>query len=200
MNEIVLRGIIRDIQYSHTVGNVEYDKANLIVRRNDGKEDIISLKFKRYSNRYRENDYVELIGNVRSYSTKLPNGKNKVEIYVFTYFDLPIDYPDDVTNQFVIQGRVCKTNPIHITQTGKQNLQFILANNIITGHENSKKINNYIPIVCWGNNAELASKLNINDEVVVKGELHSRVYTKTLDDGSSDIRVATEGILLDLLK
>lgn len=200
MNEIMLRGTIRDIEYSHSVGNVEYDKANLIVRRPDGKEDIISLKFKKYSNRYQENDFVELLGNVRSYSTKTPDGRNHVEIYVFTYFDLPLDYPEEITNQFVIQGRVCKTNPLHITRNGKQNLQFILANNIITNSENSKKINNYIPIVCWGNNAEIASSLNINDEIVVKGELHSRTYTKTFEDGSTDIRVATEGILLDILR
>lgn len=199
MNEIVLKGIIRDIQYSHTIGNTEYDKANLIVKRSDGKEDVINLKFKRFSNRYKENDYVELLGNVRSYSTRNQEGKNHVEIYVFTYFDLPLDYPDETTNQFVIQGRVCKTNPLHITKSGKQNLQFILANNIISESENVKKINNYIPIVCWGKNAELASSLQVNDNVVVKGELHSRTYTKTFEDGSSEIRVATEGILSDIL-
>lgn len=198
MNEIVLKGIIRNIQYSHSVGNIEYDKAELIVKRADGKEDVISLKFKKYSNRYQENDYVELVGNVRSYSQKLDNGKNKVEIYVFTYFDLPIDYPDNITNQFMIQGRVCKTNPLHITQSGKQNLQFILANNIIT--DNSKKLNNYIPIVCWSRNAEIASDLKIDDEVLVKGELHSRTYTKNFEDGHSEIKVATEGIMLDLLR
>lgn len=199
MNEIVLKGIIRDIQYSHTIGNTEYDKANLIVKRTDGKEDVINLKFKRFSNRYKENDYVELLGNIRSYSTRNEDGKNHVEIYVFTYFDLPLDYPDETTNQFMIQGRVCKTNPLHVTKSGKQNLQFILANNIVSESENVKKINNYIPIVCWGKNAELASSLHVNDNVIVKGELHSRTYTKTFEDGSSEIRVATEGILSDIL-
>lgn len=198
MNEIVLKGILRDIQYSHSVGNIEYDKANLIVKRSDGKEDIIALKFKKYSNRYNENDYIELIGNVRSYSQKLDDGKNKVEIYVFTYFDLPVDYPEELTNQFILQGRVCKINPLHITQSGKQNLQFILANNIIT--DNAKKINNYIPIVCWGKNAELANQLSINEELMVRGELHSRTYTKTFEDGHSEIRVATEGVMFDFLK
>ena len=57
MNKISLRGYLRDIQYSHNVGDIEYEKANLICPNSFGKdEDIISLKYKKYSNKYKEGD------------------------------------------------------------------------------------------------------------------------------------------------
>ena len=61
MNEVILKGIIRDITSSHVINNVEYDQANLITTRHDGKEDILSLKFKKFSNIYKDGDEIELI-------------------------------------------------------------------------------------------------------------------------------------------
>ena len=88
MNTIILKGILKNIRPSHKIGDVEYDKADIIVSRKDGKEDILSLKFKKFSNPYKDNDIIELVGNVRSYSS-IEEGKSKVDIHVFTYFDLP---------------------------------------------------------------------------------------------------------------
>ena len=36
-----------------------------------------------------QNQEIEFIGNVRSYSQHIDDNKNKVDIYVFTYFDKP---------------------------------------------------------------------------------------------------------------
>ena len=49
MNKIILKGIIKNIQPSHTIKDIEYNKADIIVNRNDGKEDILSLKFKKFT-------------------------------------------------------------------------------------------------------------------------------------------------------
>lgn len=104
MNNIILKGVIRNIEYSHTINETEYDKADLIVKRDDGSEDVISLRFKKFSNPYQEDQEIELVGNIRSYSRKLENGKNKVDIYVFTYFDVPTADDDGniPVNQFEI--------------------------------------------------------------------------------------------------
>ena len=40
MNKIQLSGIIKDIKYSHNIQDIEYYKANLLVPRDNGKEDI----------------------------------------------------------------------------------------------------------------------------------------------------------------
>ena len=50
MNTIILSGIIKNIQFSHKIDDIEYYKANLLVTRENGKEDLINLKFKKFSN------------------------------------------------------------------------------------------------------------------------------------------------------
>ena len=191
MNEIVLRGIIRDIEYSHSVNNVDYYQAKIICSRND-KQDIILIKFKQYVNTYKDGDFVELVGNIRSFSKQLDNGKNKVELYVFTYQDIPEDV--NTINEFVLDGRICKIEELRTTKSGKHNLHFVVANNITT---EKQKINNYCPSVVWGKLAREMSTLKVSDRVKLKGQLHSREYKKHLDDGSIEIRVAHELYITD---
>mgnify|MGYP003311893088 CR=1 FL=1 len=87
MNEIIVKGIIKDIQYSHNIGEIEYNKANLLVKRDDGTEDVLTVKFKKFSNKYKENDLVELRGNIRSFSCK-ENDKNKIEEEKRAFFNV----------------------------------------------------------------------------------------------------------------
>lgn len=46
MNKIILKGMIRNIEHSHNVKEIEYQKAELIVPRTDGEDDVLDLKFK----------------------------------------------------------------------------------------------------------------------------------------------------------
>ena len=79
MNKINVKGLIRNIQPSHVIKDIEYNKADLVVTRKDGKEDVLNLRFKKFSNPYKDNQEISILGNVRSYSKQLENGKNKVE-------------------------------------------------------------------------------------------------------------------------
>lgn len=188
MNNIQLKGLIRNIQPSHTIKNIEYDQADIISTRENGKEDIITIKFKRFSNKYKEGDLVELTGNIRSYSQKLSNGKNKVSLYVFTYFDLP---EDSITNHFDLDGRICKTEDVRFTKDGKQNIHLILANNLML-EESNQKLNSYLPCIAWNRVAQELSKLNVNDKIQIHGELHSREYKKMINKTEFEFRVAHE--------
>lgn len=202
MNEVILHGIIRDITSSHVINNVEYDQANLIVKRHDGKEDILSLKFKKFTNVYKDGDEIDLIGNLRSYSKKVDENKNKVSLYVFTYFDTPAtdtENYEDITNQVIIDGRICKTDEVRLTTNGKSNIHFVLANNIISVDGN-KKLNNYIPCVAWGKLAYELEKLLVSDKVIIKGELHSRTYKKQLPNDEIEIKTAHELVVKELTK
>lgn len=201
MNKITLKGTIRNIQPSHKIQDIEYEKADLIVPRVEGKEDVISLRFKKFSNVYTEDQKIELEGNVRSYSHPLENGKNKVDIYVFTYFDVPQTAEGEETpkNAFEIDGRICKKDDIRTTQNGKQNIHFLLANNLII-EGSSQKLNSYLPCIAWGKLARAIDKMAVNDKVVVKGELHSRPYRKKLSEAEDDyeIRVAHELVITSI--
>lgn len=191
MNEVYLRGIIKDIQPSHIIDDVRYDKASLIVRRKDGKEDVINLKFKSFSNIYKENDIIELAGNLRSYSYKVDNNKNKVSIYVFTYFNRPENLPEDVCNQVTLDGRICKLNDLRTTKNSRHNIHFIVANNLISSTQ-EKRLNSYIPCIAWGKLAKEICKLKVNDKVKLTGEVHSREHKKLHENGEIEIRVAHE--------
>lgn len=186
MNEITLRGYLRDIEFSHFQGNVEYEKANLICPRVGGKEDdIISLRYKKFTNRNKEGDFVEITGNIRSYTHK-ENDKNFVEIYVFTYFDTPSEYSG---NYLHLDGRLCKIDNIRHTKSGIPYIHFILANNIFTS--DGKKINSYIPCICYGeDDVNLIIDLGISAQIEIEGEFHSHTYKKKFDNGEIEFRVA----------
>lgn len=193
MNTIRLKGVLRDIQDSHVINDIEFSRAHLIVQREDGKEDVLNVRFKKYSNPYKEDQQITFSGNVRSYSSKLDSGKNKVELYVFTYFDQPdLDENDqEYVNFLEIDGRICKIDQLRTTKTGKNNIHLILANNLIVS-DGAKKLNSYIPCIAWGEAANILSTLHIDSQIKITGQLHSREYKKKFPDGSFEFRVAHE--------
>ena len=170
MNTINLHGTMYNIRCSHFIGNTQYDRAELIVKNSNQAESVIHLKFKHSSNNHVDGDEVSIKGNIRSYSYT-ENGKNRVEIYVFTYFE-PAETEENYTE---IDGRICKMSPIRHLSNGSQNIQFILANNIIY---ESAKLNSYIPCIAWNDVAKVISSLSVGTRLKLLGELRSREYIK----------------------
>lgn len=193
INNVILHGIIKDIQPSHIIDGISYDKAKLICKRDNGKEDVINLRFKSFSNPYKDNDEIPIKGNLRSYSYKVDNDKNKVVIYVFTYFDKP-DEEDIEYNKVTINGRICKINELRTTRDGKHNIHLILANNIISTDGN-KRLNSYIPCIAWGKIAKELNKLDVNSQLLINGEIHSREHKKVHPNGEIELRVAHELVI-----
>lgn len=193
MNNIRLKGILRDIEDSHTINGIEFSKAHLLVAKDVGTEDILNIRFKKYSNPYAEDQTVTFSGNVRSYSSRLDTGKNKVELYVFTYFDQPdLDENDQEHINFLeLDGRICKIDELRVTKNGKHNIHLIIANNLIVS-DGAKKLNSYIPCIAWGEAADKLSQLSVNTQISITGQLHSREYKKKLPDDTFEFRVAHE--------
>ena len=199
MNNIILRGVIRDIAFSHTINGVQYNKANLIVARGDGKEDVISLKFKAETNPYHEDELITISGNVRSYSHKEANGHNKVDIYVFTYFDkIEVDDDSPYINKVYIDGKICKLSEIQDNGFSKKRIHYIIANNIESA---SKKVvlNAYLPCISWGEVAEQVANCKVSDSLQICGSLHSREYIKKHPDGSEEFKVAHELLINEIV-
>lgn len=196
MNSIILRGKISEIEPSHKIGDIEYNKAILHCKREDGKEDEIYLRFKKIATP-EEDKEVELIGNIRSFSRKLDNGKNSVKIYVSTYFDKPSELVGS-GNECEIDGHICKISNVEYSKSGVPNIHFILANNI--EKHDSKKLNSYIPCIAWGDLSLKLLELKIGDKIAVKGKLHSRQYKKRIDDSNYEIRTAHEVVIADYTK
>lgn len=193
MNKVILQGTIKNITPSHFINGIEYDKANIIVNRGNGREDIINLKFKKFSNPYKDSDTITLIGNIRTYSQKLEQS-NKVEVYVFTYFD---ETETETTNTVELDGRICKLNPLRKTQAGKDVIDFIIANNL---KSEDQSLNCYIPCVAWGKLAKEIATNMVGDIIYVKGQLQSREYKKRLSDDNFEIKVAHELNISEIVK
>ena len=191
MNEIILSGTIKNIQHSHSIGEVEFDKAQLICTRDNGREDVINLKFKSFSNPYKNNEQISIKGNIRSYSYKTEDDGNRVMIYVFTYFDQP---SQEEVDGATIDGRICKINLLRKTKSGKQNIHFIIANNLHS-QDNTKRLNSYIPCIAWGSVAKKIQDLSENTKIKLIGQLHSREHKKRMDNGELEIRLAHEFVV-----
>lgn len=200
MNKITLHGLIRNIQFSHYCNNIEFYKADLIIpREGTNKEDIITLKFKHFSCPYKENDIIDIVGNLRTYSQQLGD-KSKVELYCFTYFDSPLDNTgkdkNDVLNLVELDGRICKINSVKKTKDGKDVVDFILANNL---KYEDQSLNCYIPMVAWGKLAKQISQMKIGASLNVKGVIQSREYKKKISDTDFEIRIAYEVLVKELV-
>lgn len=50
-------------------------------------------------------------------------------------------------------------------------------------------------MVAFGDTAKEIAKLQVSDKIQVTGKLNSREYIKKLDDGTTEIRMAYEGIV-----
>ena len=200
MNTIRLKGVLKNIQESHVINNIEFNKANLVVTRDDGTEDILNIRFKKFSNPYEEDQTISLSGNVRSYSSRLDNGKNKVELYVFTYFDQPeLDENDqEYINYLELDGRICKLDEMRHTKGGKNNIHLIVANNLLVS-DGAKKLNSYVPCIAWGEVAERLNELHVDSSIRLQGRLNSREYKKTFPDGTFEFRVAHEVVITDFV-
>lgn len=195
MNNVILVGQLTDIQESHTIADTKFYKANIIVPNSNGYESILPLKFKQFSNIYKEGDVVSILGNIRSYSTKISDTKNKVELYCFTYFDKPKD--TSVKNKFTIDGVICKKEGLVVLPSGKEIIHFIVKNTIQSGFS---KLNSYLPCVAWGQVAKYVDNIPLHSEVSISGEFRSREYKKYLDESRKEfeIRVAHELLVTNI--
>lgn len=193
MNIVKVKGLLRNIAFSHTIGDVEYCKAELLVPRENGKEDLLDIKFKKFSNTNEENSIVSLSGNIRTFTEK-QGEKNKVHHYIFTYFDIP-EEDEDVLNEVVLSGRICKLGELTTLKNQKQLIRFVLANNIEKGNSS---LTSYLHCVAFGVTAKQMSELTVNDRIVIHGEFHSREYKKILDnEGNFEMKVAHEIFVKD---
>lgn len=195
MNNVILTGQITDIGESHIIADTKFYKANIIVPNSNGYESILPLKFKQFSNIYKDGDIISISGNIRSYSTKISDTKNKVDLYCFTYFDKPKN--TNIKNKFIIDGIICKKENLVVLSSGKEIIHFIVKNTIKSGFS---KLNSYLPCVAWGQVAKYVDSLPLHSDVNILGEFRSREYKKYIDDDKKDfeIKVAHELLVTNI--
>lgn len=186
-NQVYLSGQIASApEFSHEImGEKFYDMA-VSVERLSGQSDVIPITV---SDRLMEGQCFEignligLIGQFRSYN-KVVDGKSKLVLRVFVRELCECD--ENAPNVIELEGYVCK-QPVYRTTPFKREIADLL---VAVNRAYNKS--DYIPAIAWGRNARYASTFNVGDKIHLVGRIQSRIYQKTLDDGTVEDRIAYE--------
>lgn len=128
---------------------------------------------------------VTVVGSVRTYNKYNKElGKNETKIFIFAKNVYDAADKED-SNRVNIVGTICKKPVLRQTPYEKTICDLIVAVNTTVHHSD------YIPTICWGRNAVVASNFEVGDKVKIEGRLQSRAYNKVID-GVTYERVAYE--------
>ncbi len=186
-NQVYLSGQIASApEFSHEIMGEKFYDTTVSVERLSGQSDVIPITV---SDRLMEGQNFEignligLIGQFRSYN-KIVDGKSKLVLRVFVRELCECD--ENAPNVIELEGYVCK-QPVYRTTPFKREIADLL---VAVNRAYNKS--DYIPAIAWGRNARYASTFNVGDKIHLVGRIQSRIYQKTLDDGTVEERVAYE--------
>ncbi len=186
-NFISLEGTVDgEVSYSHNVMEEEFYKFTLNVPRLSGTVDALPVTVPKSlleEADIKDGDCISLTGQIRSYNKYLENRTR----LILTAFAKTIDGASDGENinNVVLNGYVCKTPTYRKTPFGREITDVIIAVNRAFNRSD------YIPAICWGKNAIYCRDLPVGTNVMIKGRLQSREYTKRIGD-DYEIRTAYE--------
>lgn len=173
-------------EFSHEVLGEKFYDVTLSVRRLSDQHDEIPVTV---SDRLMQDmplapgDTVGVSGQLRSYN-KQTEGRSKLVLRIFAR-ELD-DGESDTPNRIELEGFICKPPVYRTTPFKREICDMLLAVN------RAYNKSDYIPAIAWGRNARYAGEFAVGDKVAVTGRIQSRVYQKTLPDGSVEDRVAYE--------
>lgn len=186
-NQVYLSGQIASApEFSHEIMGEKFYDTMVSVERLSGQSDVIPITV---SDRLMEGKNFEignligLIGQFRSYN-KIVDGKSKLVLRVFVRELCECD--ENAPNVIELEGYVCKP-PVYRTTPFKREIADLL---IAVNRAYNKS--DYIPAIAWGRNARYASTFDVGDKIHLVGRIQSRIYQKSLDDGTIEERVAYE--------
>ena len=191
-NHLVLRGkIVSEKNYSHEIYGEKFYVFNLEVIRLSSTVDIIPITVSERLLTGLNLDIgkkVAVEGQFRSYNN-YENERNRLILTVFAKEITEVEgeeEKDEVTNEVVLVGYVCKKPIYRQTPFGREIADVLLAVN------RAYNKSDYIPSIAWGRNARFCQNMEVGTEVKITGRVQSRTYEKKFEDGTVETRVAYE--------
>lgn len=187
-------------RFSHEIYGESFYVFDLSIARLSGNADIIPITV---SERIITDDTLKagkkllVKGQFRSYNS-YENEKNRLILTVFAKDVIEISgdemvkpedelkSKEDLTNQVVLIGYVCKKPIYRQTPFGREIADLLLAVN------RAYNKSDYIPSIAWGRNARFCQNLEVGTQVKILGRVQSRTYEKKYEDGTVETRVAYE--------
>ena len=93
---------------------------------------------------------------------------------------------EEMTNEVVLIGFVCKKPIYRQTPFGREIADLLLAVN------RAYNKSDYIPTIAWGRNARFCQNLEVGAQVKIIGRVQSRQYEKKHEDGTVETKTAYE--------
>lgn len=192
-NHLVLVGkVVSDKKYSHEIYGEKFYVFDLEVIRLSSTVDIIPITVSERLLTDIELDIgkkLKVEGQFRSYNN-YENERNRLILTVFAKEIIEEDEEeenqDEVTNEVVLIGYICKKPIYRQTPFGREIADILLAVN------RAYNKSDYIPSIAWGRNARFCQNMEVGTEVKITGRVQSRNYEKKLEDGTTETRVAYE--------
>lgn len=128
---------------------------------------------------------VMIIGQIQTFKDFTTG---KVLVYVLAEYIEPVEgkYWEN-QNSVMLTGKLGKGMTYRETPKGKRITDImVIVPNVIKGNSC------YIPCICWQQTADMAKDWEEGTEVVLKGRLQKREYTKRVDNGTEEQRTCYE--------
>ena len=192
-------------EFSHEIYGEKFYRFSLSIARLSGNADIIPITISERlitDETLTEGKKLLIKGQFRSYNS-FENERNKLILTVFAkdVQELPeneeqevevegedgeIAKKEEMTNEVVLIGFVCKKPIYRQTPFGREIADVLLAVN------RAYNKSDYIPTIAWGRNARFCQNLEVGTKVKLVGRVQSRMYEKKHEDGTVENRVAYE--------
>ena len=125
---------------------------------------------------------VKILGTFRSYNKHTETGNHLIlSVYVEE-----IEMASGDLNEIYLEGYICKPTIYRAANSGRK-----ITDLLIAVHRTNYR-SDYIPIICWGAKAMIASEMKVGDHIYLHGRIQSREYPKRLEDGEVEKRTAYE--------
>lgn len=164
-------------QYSHRVWDKKFYTFPLNIQRLSGAVDTINVicTGDMLSEPMPEGSTaLKVVGEVRSHNNKSGVG-NRLQVFVFAE---TLEFCcEEHQNQVCLTGTLCKEPKLRVTPLGREICDLLLAVNRPQGRSD------YLPCICWGKNARIASDLTVGSRIRIEGRIQSRSYIKAQEDG-----------------
>lgn len=183
-----LAGKVRNVEFSHEIKGKTYYKGFVDVERVSCTIDEVPIVFER-SLGIEDGQFYNMTGAINTENMHDENGNHHLLVYVYIYkLDSIGANPFNLIglNNVKYDCTIVKKNPSRVTPLEKTVCDFVAAINYPNGRTA------YVPCICWYETARWLDTIELYSKVTIYGRFQSRVYTKVLEDGTSEDRTAYE--------
>ena len=190
-NNIVNLGgkFIMEFEYSHTAHKEKFYINHLEIKRISGAIDTMPVIVPQHLINTKVSWCgvpVVIGGSYRSYNKHYAERSELILVVLADSIE-KMEVVEYNQNFISLCGYICKEPVYRETPKGRRITDLLIAINRPYG-----KRSDYIPCICWEENAESTKNFKIGDKVSVDGRLQSREYKKLISEGEYETRTAYE--------